>query len=92
MNKSMNATYNLLEEMAINNSHWPNERQLPKKNSDLIEVDEATTMKAHIEALTKQVSKTGASARHVNVMGCDLYTSPHLSVEYRKGTILLQGP
>ena len=39
MSKSLDPTNDLLEEMTLNNSHWVNQRQLPKKALSLIEVD-----------------------------------------------------
>ena len=46
MNKSMDAVNNLLEETTLNNSHWGNKRQLLRKVSCLLEVDELTSVKA----------------------------------------------
>ena len=67
MSKSMDAANELLEEMALNNSHWGNQRQVPKKIPGKLEVDEWTSVKAQLATLQNQMSKMSAGPSNVQV-------------------------
>ncbi|KAK3204269.1 hypothetical protein Dsin_018315 [Dipteronia sinensis] len=75
------AAYDLLEEMAINNSHWGSKRQLPKKSPGVHKVDELTSVKAQLNALKKQMKKMGARPSQVQVASCEWCLGPHSSME-----------
>ena len=55
MSKTQEEAYNLLEEMAINNFQWPNERGMARKTMGVQEVDEVTSLKAKVHILTQEL-------------------------------------
>ncbi|KAK1587423.1 hypothetical protein Q3G72_012697 [Acer saccharum] len=63
MNKSMDATYDLIEDMSVANNHWGSDRKTPRKAPGVLEMDQVTALQAQVKALTRQVSKMGASSR-----------------------------
>ncbi|XP_062103296.1 uncharacterized protein LOC133814340 [Humulus lupulus] len=67
MSKSANEAYELLEEMAMNNYQWPNERGQPKKVAGMMEVDAITMLTAQVAALTKQLQKTTLPSQAMQV-------------------------
>jgi protein-tyrosine-phosphatase len=58
MSKSQDDAYNLLEEMAMNNYQWPNERSIQKKTVGVHEIDAITTLTAQVHSLTQQLKTT----------------------------------
>ncbi|KAK0585686.1 hypothetical protein LWI29_032395 [Acer saccharum] len=55
MSKSMDTASDLLEEMALNNSHWGGQRQVPKKIPGMLEVDERTSVQAQLASQNHQI-------------------------------------
>ena len=53
MRKSANEAYQLLEDLALNNYQWPNERATPKKLSGVHELDVFNNLEVYISLLTK---------------------------------------
>ena len=53
MRKIVEATFELLEEMANNNCLWPSEHQNPPKQGGKIGVDTIISLQAQIAALSK---------------------------------------
>jgi len=47
--------YNLIEEMALNNFQWSNERGQPKRVGGKVEVDALTLLSAKVDAMTQKV-------------------------------------
>ena len=79
MSKTLDAAHDLIEAMAINNSHWGNERQLSKKKPGMIEVDELSSVKAQLATLTNEMSKLRAGPSQEIVASCEVCMGPHLS-------------
>ncbi|KAK0595310.1 hypothetical protein LWI29_005505 [Acer saccharum] len=75
MSKSMDAASDLLEDMALNNSQWGSQRQVPKKTSGVLEVDVLTSVNAQMVALQNQMNKMSAGPSNVQVAqyegGCE---------------------
>ncbi|KAK0604843.1 hypothetical protein LWI29_020078 [Acer saccharum] len=74
MSKSMDAANDLLEEMALNNSQWGGQRQIPKKTPGVLEMDERTSVQAQlasqnhqIVALQNQLAKMSAGPSNMQV-------------------------
>ncbi|PON51070.1 hypothetical protein PanWU01x14_219280 [Parasponia andersonii] len=74
MEKTEEAAYELLEEMAANAYQLPIERSTPKKAYGVHEVDALTTLTAQVTALTKRFD-----AIHPTPERCNLYGGPHAS-------------
>ena len=55
MRKSANEAYQLLEDMALNNFQWPNERETAKKLSGVHELDVFNNLAVQVSLLTKQL-------------------------------------
>ncbi|KAK0583647.1 hypothetical protein LWI29_000886 [Acer saccharum] len=92
MSKSMDAANELLEEMALNNSQWGSQRQVPKKIPGVLEVDERTSLQAQlasqhhqIVALQNKFSKMSAEPSKVQVAQCEWCLGPHLSMDCQVG-------
>ncbi|KAK0573794.1 hypothetical protein LWI29_013618 [Acer saccharum] len=92
MSKSMDAASELLEEMALNNSHWGGQRQVPKKIPGVLEVDERTSLQAQlasqhhqIVALQNKFSKMSAEPSNVQVAQCEWCLGPHSSMDCQVG-------
>ncbi|KAK4853941.1 hypothetical protein QYF36_016693 [Acer negundo] len=62
MNKSMDARYDLIEDMSIANCHWGSDRKTPKKAPGMLDVDQVTAMQAQIDALIRQMNNMRASS------------------------------
>ncbi|XP_062109494.1 altered inheritance of mitochondria protein 3-like [Humulus lupulus] len=78
MRKSANEAYELLEEMAMNNYQWPNERGQPKKVAGMMEVDAITMLTAQVAALTKQLQKTTLPSQAMQVQNsCEVCGTAH---------------
>ena len=58
MSKSANEAYQLLEDMALNNSQWPNERATPTKPSGVHELDIFNNLSFQVLLLTKHLQST----------------------------------
>ncbi|KAK0599787.1 hypothetical protein LWI29_008645 [Acer saccharum] len=92
MSKSMDTASDLLEEMALNNSHWGSQRQVPKKIPGVLEVDERTSVQAQlasqnhqIVALQNQMNKMSAGSSNVQVTQCEWCLGPHSSMDCQVG-------
>ncbi|XP_062089489.1 uncharacterized protein LOC133796024 [Humulus lupulus] len=57
MSKSANETYELLEEMAMNNYQWPSERDRHKKVVGMHELDVIIALTAQVASLIKQLQQ-----------------------------------
>ena len=58
MSKSANEVYQLLEDMALNNCQWSNERAAPKKLSGVHELDVFNNIAVQVLFLTKKLQST----------------------------------
>ena len=58
LRKSEDESYQLLENMAINNCQWPSERATLKKPKNMFEVDVFSNLVAQVSLLTKQLHAT----------------------------------
>ncbi|KAK0602869.1 hypothetical protein LWI29_037709 [Acer saccharum] len=92
MSKSMDAASELLEEMALNNSHWGGQRQVPKKIPGVLEVDERTSLQAQLASqnhqivtLQNQFAKMSVGPRNVQVAQCEWCLGPHSSMDCQVG-------
>ncbi|KAK0575450.1 hypothetical protein LWI29_000746 [Acer saccharum] len=92
MSKSMDAANELLEEMALNNSQWGSQRQVPKKIPGVLEVDERTSLQAQlasqhhqIVALQNKFSKMSVEPSNVQVAQCEWCLGPHSSMDCQVG-------
>ena len=56
MRKSENETYQLLEDMAMNNYQWPSEREMPKKPSGVHELDVFNNLVVQVSFLQSNFS------------------------------------
>lgn len=56
MAKTANATYILLDDIAMNSYQWPTERSSMKRVAGLHEVDPITTLAAQVSSLTNQIA------------------------------------
>ena len=55
MRKSEDEVYQLLENMAINNSQWPSEQVAPKKPTGMHDIDVFSNLLARVSLLTKKL-------------------------------------
>nr|XP_023872628.1 uncharacterized protein LOC111985214 [Quercus suber] len=55
MNKTHEAAYELLEELASNNYQWPTERAMPRKTAGVLELDSITSLAAQMATLSQQL-------------------------------------
>ena len=55
MSKSINEAYQFLEDMALNNYQWPNERERTKKPSGVHELDVFNNLAVQVLLLTKKL-------------------------------------
>ena len=92
MSKITNDTYQLLENMALNNCQWPSERLTHKKPNGVHELDVFNNLAVQVLMLTKQLQSTQQqNAQAVeNVIqaplsSCDFRVGTHLSVECQIG-------
>ena len=56
MSKSANEAYQLLEDMALNNYLWLNERETPKKSSGVHELDVFNNLGSTFRCLQRNIS------------------------------------
>ena len=47
--------YNLIEDMALNNYQWPNERSQPKRVRGKLELDAISMLSAKVDAMSKKL-------------------------------------
>ena len=57
MSKTEDETYNLIEEMALNNFQWSIERGQPKRVRCKLEVDALTLLSAKVDAMTQSLDR-----------------------------------
>jgi len=57
MSKTEEEAYNLIEEMALNNYQWSNERDQPKRVGGKYEIDALTLLTAKMDAMTQKLDK-----------------------------------
>ena len=80
MRKTVEAAFDLLEEMANNNCLWPSERFNPPKQGGKIGVDMVTSLQAQIASFSKQLgdlscktpilpSSSQLSCEHCHMLG-----------------------
>ena len=62
MSKIEEEAHNLIEEMALNNYHWSNERGQPKKVEGKYEIDALTLLTAKMDAMTLKLDKLNVHA------------------------------
>ncbi|XP_061981417.1 uncharacterized protein LOC133701500 [Populus nigra] len=84
MSKAQDDAYNLLEEMAMNNYQWPNERSIQKKTIGVHEIDAITTLTAQVHSLTQQLKITQLSVNAIHTT-CDFCHGNHISEECQVG-------
>ncbi|XP_022898454.1 uncharacterized protein LOC111411971 [Olea europaea var. sylvestris] len=92
MGKSLDDAYDLLEEMAMNNYQWPNERILPKKEVGVHEVEAITTLIAQVHNLTQQLKTNQLTANAIQLTppACDFCHGNHPSEECQVGNPFFQ--
>ena len=69
MSKSQDDAYNLLEEMAMNNYQWPNERRIQKKTVGVHKIDAITALTTQVHSLTQQLKTTQLLANAIHTIG-----------------------
>jgi len=62
MSKTEEEEYNLIEEMALNNYQWSNERGQPKRVGGKYEIDALTLLTAKMDAMTQKLDKLNVHA------------------------------
>jgi len=62
MNKTEDEAYNLIEEMAVNNFQWSNERGQPKWVRGKLEVVALTLLNAKVDAMTQRLERLNVNA------------------------------
>ena len=62
MSKTEEEAYNLIEEMALNNYQWSNERGQPKRVGSKYEIDALTLLTAKMDAMTQKLDKLNVHA------------------------------
>ena len=62
MSKTEEEAYNLIEEMALNNFQWSNERAQPKRVGGKFELDAITLLTAKMDAMTQKLDKWNVHA------------------------------
>lgn len=77
MNKFTDKAYDLLDEMASNAYQWPTKRSTTRKIAGLHEVNTLTTLSAHVNLLTKQLSNLGVNAIKSQPITCDFCGGNH---------------
>ena len=55
MNKTEDETYNLINEMVLNNYQWSDDRGQPKRVGGKLEVDALALLTAKVDAMTQRV-------------------------------------
>ena len=90
MNKIEGETYNLIEEMMINNCRWSNERTLPKKAVGKFNVDALTLLTAKIDIMTQNVNNQNVNTLNAQALlpTYDSYGSfHHVTLFVKFGTL-----
>ncbi|XP_062102852.1 uncharacterized protein LOC133813440 [Humulus lupulus] len=78
MSKNAIESYELLEEMAMNNYQWPAEGERNKKVVGVHELDAITALTAQVATLTKQLQQNTISANAIRLqIGCEICGGPH---------------
>ena len=62
MRKSVNAAYELLEEMALNDQQWPNARNGMSRVAGVSDIDAISRLTAQIEKLTRKLEGSSLHA------------------------------
>ena len=75
MGKSIEATMEILEEIAINTYQWPSKCNIPKKTLGVHELDVLTNLSSQMDTLFKQMSSLTTQANMIRTLVemCDLY-------------------
>jgi len=60
--KTEEEAYNLIEEMALNNFQWSNERGQPKRVGGKYYIDALTLLTAKMDAMTQKLDKLNVQA------------------------------
>ncbi|KAK0575254.1 hypothetical protein LWI29_036038 [Acer saccharum] len=89
----MSAANELLEEMALNNSQWGSQRQVPKKTPGVLEVNELTSTQAQLASANHQIvalqtQLANVQLNHgtnVQVALCEWCLGPHSSMDCQVG-------
>ena len=94
MSKSANEVYQFLEDMALNNCQWPNERATPKKPSGVHELDVFNNLAVQVSLLTNQLQSTKLQNAQVvanmiqgPILSCDFCNGPHSNTECQMGNL-----
>ena len=62
MSKTKEEAYNLIEEMALNNYQWSNERGQPKRAGGKYDIDALTLLTAKMDAMIQKLNKLNVNA------------------------------
>ena len=88
MSKSANEAYQLLEDINLNNCQWLSEIEMPKKLSEVHELDVFKNLAVKVLLLTKKLQSTqlqNAMANVIQGLACDFYNGPHSNTECKLG-------
>jgi len=66
MNKTEEKSYNLIEEMALNNYQWSNERSKPKRVWDKLELDAISMFSAKVDAMSQMLQRLNVNSIHLS--------------------------
>jgi len=64
MNKTEDASYILIEEMALNNFQWSNELGQPKRVVGKLEVDALALLNAMVDAMTQRLERLNVNTKN----------------------------
>ena len=94
MRKSANEVYRLLEDMALNNCQWLNERAMPQKPSRVHGLDVFNNLVVQVSMLIKKLQFTqlqSAQAMENVIKGptlsCYFCNGPHSTIECKMGNM-----
>jgi len=88
MSKTEEKAYNLIEEIALNNYQWSNERGQPKRVGGKYDIDSLTLLTAKMDAMTQKLDKLNVNAVNSCTPSplCDRCGSlEHVSENYQVG-------
>jgi len=82
MSKTEDESYNLIEEMALNNFQWSTERAQPRRVGGNLEVDAFTLFSAKVDVMTKRLDQMNINAVNSSVPSpCEICGSiKHISL------------
>jgi len=89
MNKIEDEAYNLIEEMALNNHQWSNERGQPKRVGGKLELDAIALLNTQVDAVSQRLErlKVNVTSSNVPSLSCEICGSVnHLTVNCQMRT------